>query len=142
MQMSNNAKPFILGNSVRITDDAPYWENAERLYLDGDLHRHIFQTDRLDEFPLIEDFEVHLSDTGYDHFGYHIDFFSRSRGYIASFPWWDHAEVDLLQENFQIRIGDFQKAFIDLEQSWIICIAAQPYQLGCDPYIGVQKNKH
>jgi hypothetical protein len=113
------------GSDASLAKDAPYWQNGTPLYLDCDLGKQVFHSDRLDEFPLIEDFEVLLWNTENADFGYRIYFFSGSHGYVACFPWGDHAEADLLRENFRIPIGEFQRAFIDVEQGWVICIAAR-----------------
>jgi hypothetical protein len=86
----------------------------------------------LQKFPLIEDFEVILErmeivpenakGASRIPFGYHVYFFSPSRGYIAGFPWWDHAEKDLQRDTFTIPLGDFQHPYTNLEQGWKIMI--------------------
>ena len=79
------------------------------------------------DFPLIEDFEVRLEDMktqGRSVFGYQVRFFSRTRGYIADFPWWDHPERNLIRDDFQIPMGDLQKPFYDDDQGWEIIIFA------------------
>ena len=79
------------------------------------------------DFPLIDDFEVRLEEVKTScrsAFGYHARFFSRTRGYIADFPWWDHAERNLIRDDFQIPMGDLQKPFYDLDEGWEIIIFA------------------
>ncbi len=63
-------------------------------------------------FPFVDDFEVILDDS-YKPSGYHIQFVSKKRGYLAGFPWWNHVELDLYREGFAIPL-DFE----DFEQSW------------------------
>ncbi len=111
----------------------PSWHNETLLFWDtsvredmGDLPLHMF--------PLIADFEVLLEKmevlpeegTGNRRcpFGYQIHFFSSPRGYIASFPWWDHAEQDLRREGFSVPLGTLSQPYSDLEQGWIIAIAS------------------
>ncbi len=67
----------------------------------------------LEVFPLIDDFEIVLEQIRGTSWGYHLAFFSEKRGYIASFPWWDHVELDLYRPSFIIPSGDF-------EQEWAI----------------------
>ena len=73
----------------------------------------------LHQFPLIEDFQVILEEMRdtkeRDFFGYHVRFHSSSRGYIASFPWWDCAEKDMRRDDFSTPLGDFMTPFSDLE---------------------------
>jgi hypothetical protein len=82
----------------------------------------------LHEFLLIEDFQVILEEVRpakkkRSTLGYHIRFFSPSRGYIANFPWWDDVEKGMLRDDFSIPLGDFMTPFSDLEQGWEIVIA-------------------
>ncbi len=83
----------------------------------------------LDAFPLIEDIEVRLEAMrdggGRARFGYTVRFFSPALGYVASFPWWDHAERDLARADFAIPLGSFVHPFMDTEQGWEIVIAAR-----------------
>lgn len=66
----------------------------------------------LEVFPLMEDFEIVLEQIRGTSWGYHMAFFSEKRGYIASFPWWDHAELDLYRPSFTFPE--------DFEQGWQI----------------------
>ncbi len=105
----------------------------------------------LEDFPLIEDFEIVLESaidkTGNSIFGYHVMFFSLTYGYIASFPWWDNATYDLVKDEFwvlgeeggqdlrydnpeynpakpvSIPLGSFEEPYTGLEQGWQIFIA-------------------
>src|SRR5215467_194776 len=92
----------VLGGSTYNEKERPqFWHNEIPLLCD-DYHRgnppDMTQLP-LHQFPLIEDFQVILEDMrdsqGQSFFGYHVHFYSPSRGYIASFPWWDNAEKDL-----------------------------------------------
>ncbi len=78
-------------------------------------------------FPLVEDFQVILEESkdtqGRSSFGYQVYFYSPSRGYIASFPYWDHVDKDMCGDNFSIPLGDVATPFSDLEQGWEIVIA-------------------
>ncbi len=56
----------------------------------------------LEDFPLIEDFEIVLEQSRGASSGYHLAFFSEQRGYIASFPCWDHVELDLYRPSFNL----------------------------------------
>jgi hypothetical protein len=109
-------------------DRPPLWHNEKALMvirIDDCDNINVEQTLRAD-FQLIEDFEVWLefiSDA--PDFGYHPQFYSASRGYIAGFPWWDHMEYKLTQDDFVIPLGNFRLAFHDIEQGWDIHIAAK-----------------
>src|SRR5260370_7362393 len=63
----------------------------------------------LEAFPLINDFEIVLEQIRGTSWGYHLAFFSEKRGYIASFPWWDHVELDLFRPGFRIPYYDFEQ---------------------------------
>ncbi len=73
---------------------------------------------RLDsnQWPLIEDFGVRLVDAG--DMGMHVRFFSRDEGLdLASFPWWDHAEVDLRAWSLdRVPLGSADQPYDDVEQ--------------------------
>jgi hypothetical protein len=97
----------------------PFWQNEKALLA----NEYELEHAPLADFPLIEDFEVQLeSYTKAPDFGYHIHFFSPSRGYMASFPWWDGAERALIRDDFTIPLGH---PFSDVEQGWEIVIAAK-----------------
>ncbi len=123
----------VLGGATYSRQNRPLdWHNETPLfsqtYIPPDMQRLPLHT-----FPLIQDFEVLLEKmevlpedgTGSRRcpFGYHVCFFSSSRGYIASFPWWDHAELDLRREDFSLPLGDLNHPYSDLEQGWEIVIA-------------------
>lgn len=120
----------VLGGPTYTQQQRPhFWDNETPLLYKGyhmgnppDM-RHL----PLHLFPLIEDFQVILEemrdDGGRALSGYHIHFMSPSHGYIASFPWWDHAEHELQREDFSIPLGDFAVPFSDVEQGWEIVIA-------------------
>jgi hypothetical protein len=72
-------------------------------------------------FPVIGDFEVRLRDA--ERFGMHLDFASTSRGRLAGFPWWDHADADLREMSGDgVPIGTIDRPFSDVEQGWQILI--------------------
>ena len=81
----------------------------------------------LHTFPLIEDFTIRVETmtdpNGHSLFGYGVRFFSPTLGYLASFPWWDHAEQDLARADFRMPLGSFEAPYCDLEQGWEIVIA-------------------
>ena len=62
-------------------------------------------------FPFINDFEIVLEQVRGTSWGYHLAFFSEKRGYIASFPWWDHVELDLYRPGFRIPYEDFEQGW-------------------------------
>lgn len=75
------------------------------------------ETFSLEDFPLIEDFEVRLTD--HKRFGSQVEFFSQKRGLLAYFPYWDHAERDLCKDDFVIPCE-----YADLDQGWELFILA------------------
>lgn len=136
----------ILGGEQYTEETRPcYWSNEEPL-----LYKNM-KLLSLEKFPLIEDFEIVLEsaidENGISLFGYQVKFFSPILGYIASFPWWDHASCDLAKDEFwflaehggndfrygendyhpdrpiSIPLGNFDLPFSALEQSWEIVIA-------------------
>ena len=60
---------------------------------------------------------------GRNSFGYQVYLYSPSRGYIASFPCWNHVEKDMRRGDFSIPLGDLMAPFSDVEQGWEIVIA-------------------
>lgn len=118
----------VLNGPTYSENDRPsFWENEQPLMLDDTgmtMHSVQLAHAPLDEFPLIEDFEV-LLEFYYSDFGYHVRFFSSVRGFIASFPWWDHAEHSLIKDGFTIPLGSFEHPAHDVEQGWEILIAAK-----------------
>lgn len=110
------------GPTYSENDRPPFWKNNQPLMGISNMTLGLAP---LDQFPLIEDFEVRLE--AYEDspdFGYHLRFFSPSRGYVASFPWWDFVERKLIRDDFKIYMGDLQKPVSDVEQGWEIVIAA------------------
>jgi hypothetical protein len=73
--------------------------------------------DELDEFPVVNDFSVtmrEMPDTGR-----HIEFSSGSRGPLAWFPAWDHADRDL--RHFvasDVPMGTLDEPFDDADDGW------------------------
>jgi hypothetical protein len=107
----------------------PFWRNERRLHVPGTTLGTpplMLQLPLLD-FPLIDNFEVWLesmSVAGEALFGFHVHFYSASRGYVATFPWWDHVERDLIRDDYQFPVADSRNTFYDLEQGWEILIFA------------------
>lgn len=81
----------------------------------------------LTSFPFIEDFTIRMETmiglNGQSWYGYSIHFFSPTFGYLAGFPWRDHAERDLARADFRIPLGTFEAPYCDLDQGWEIVIA-------------------
>jgi hypothetical protein len=120
---------FVVLNGPTYTqnDRPPSWRNESSLIISRDDPPDL-ENAPLADFPLIEDFEVRLEEfreSGKSWFGYHLFLFSRLRGYIAGFPWWDHAERDLARDDFRIPLGDFEHPYSDIEQGWEIVIATK-----------------
>ena len=124
----------ILGGLIYSRENRPpSWSNETQLFWDtGNIEGLPLHT-----FPLIEDFEVLLEkmevvpEQGKGSkrcpFGYQVLFFSSPRGYIANFPWWDHAEQDLRREDFSVPLGTLNRPHSDFEQGWVISIAADDH---------------
>jgi hypothetical protein len=84
----------------------------------------------LEQFPLIEDFEIRLekvvkdvNETEEDCSGYFVFFFSPSRGYLAYLLDCDACSM-LCQDDFSIPAGDFQVPYFNFDWGWSILIAA------------------
>jgi hypothetical protein len=76
----------------------------------------------LDAFPVVQDFEIALTDAG-GPFGRKVRFWSDQLGWLAGFPWWDHADLALhLCTLIDIPIGTRATPYYDLEQGWQILI--------------------
>jgi hypothetical protein len=74
--------------------------------------------DQLDSFPAINDLSVALADD--DH---HLIFSSASRGRLASFPAWEHADRDLRHFTpSDVPIGTMDIPFQDADENWRIVI--------------------
>src|SRR5436305_14209525 len=79
---------------------------------------------RLDDAPRITDFSLTLVD--YPEGGLHIELMSRTRGHLAGFPAWDHADRDL--RHFtpdDIPLGTEDIPFEDADEAWRITIVAR-----------------
>ncbi len=81
---------------------------------------------RLTEFLEIEDFEVVLEEMIGTDMGYHVRFYSKTMGFLAGFPWCDHAEQLLATSDFSLPLGSAANPFYDCEQGWEIVIF--PYE--------------
>ncbi|MDQ3281825.1 MAG: hypothetical protein M3Q69_10460 [Acidobacteriota bacterium] len=75
----------------------------------------------LDQFSDVGDFVVRLTDAGEGDL--HIEFASRSRGRLAGFPAWEHADRDL--RHFipaDVPFGTFAEPYEDRDEGWRIVI--------------------
>jgi hypothetical protein len=71
--------------------------------------------------PLISDFAVVLRES--DNGGMHVEFFSASRGTLARFPEWDHADRDLLHFTpMDVPLGPAEEPYDDCGEAWRIVI--------------------
>src|SRR5690348_8898182 len=75
----------------------------------------------LEDFPIIDDFEIVLERNKGTSTGYDLIFSSEKRGYIANVLW-NHAELDLYRPSFS---AVFPKGYTDFEQGWEIEIFNQ-----------------
>ena len=78
----------------------------------------------LDDVPRITDFYLTLPEE--PEGGLHIAMLSRTRGHLAGFPAWDHADRDL--RHFtpdDIPLGIDDEPFEDADESWRIAILAR-----------------
>ncbi len=84
----------------------------------------------LDDAARITDFYLTLND--YPEGGLHIELMSRTRGRLARFPAWDHADRDL--RHFtpdDIPLGTDDEPFEDSDEAWRIVI----FERGNDVFI-------
>jgi hypothetical protein len=78
----------------------------------------------LDDAARITDFYLTLDE--YPEGGLHIEMMSRTRGRIASFPAWDHADRDLRHfTHDDIPLGTDDEPFEDADEAWRIVILPQ-----------------
>ena len=84
----------------------------------------------LDDTPRIADFSLTLAEE--KEGGLHIRMMSRSRGHLAGFPAWDHADRDLRHfTHDDIPLGDDEEPYLDADDAWPIVIIAR----GADVFI-------
>lgn len=75
----------------------------------------------LDDLPPITDFFLTLREEGEG--GLHIEMMSRTRGRLAGFPAWDHADRDLRHFILDdIPLGTEDEPFQDADEAWRIVI--------------------
>ncbi len=82
---------------------------------------HIPGDDEIGGFPTISDFSVMLSQP--DHDGPHIEFVSASKGRLAHFPGWEHADRDL--RHFvaaDVPMGSIDEPYDEVDERWRINI--------------------
>ena len=80
---------------------------------------HFPGDDELDSFRTVPDFVVAVSDTP----DRHIEFRSASRGALAGFPAWEHADRDLRHFTASdVPIGSIDDPFDDADPGWRIAI--------------------
>jgi hypothetical protein len=78
----------------------------------------------LDDVPPVTDFYLTLRDE--PEGGLHIEMLSRTRGHLAGFPAWDHADRDLRHFTpADIPLGTEEEPFEDADEGWRIVILAQ-----------------
>jgi len=78
----------------------------------------------LDDAPLVPDFFLTLREE--EEGGLHIELMSESRGHLAGFPAWDHADRDLRHfVHDDIPLGDEDEPYEDADEAWRILILAQ-----------------
>jgi hypothetical protein len=78
----------------------------------------------LDDALTITDFSLTLREEGEG--GLHIQLLSRTRGRLAGFPAWDHADRDLRHFTpADIPLGTEEEPFEDADESWRIVILAR-----------------
>ena len=78
----------------------------------------------LDDVPRITDFYLTLREE--PEGGLHIELLSRTRGHLAGFPAWDHADRDLRHFTPEdIPLGTDEEPFEDADESWRIVILAR-----------------
>jgi hypothetical protein len=78
---------------------------------------HFPGEDELDSFPTIRDFSISLREMPAG--GRHVEFVSNSRGRLAWFPAWDHADRDL--RHFvaaDVPLGTIEEPFDDADDQW------------------------
>jgi hypothetical protein len=80
---------------------------------------HVPGDDELDSFPTVNDFSVVLSETE-EH---HVVFRSASRGGLASFPAWEHADRDLRHFTpSDVPLGSMDNPYEDADENWRIVL--------------------
>jgi hypothetical protein len=78
----------------------------------------------LDALPPISDFYLMLRE--HPEGGLHIEMMSRTRGPLAGFPAWDHADRDLRHFTpADIPLGTEEEPFEDADEAWRIVILAR-----------------
>lgn len=121
---------FILhGVTYPNTGSFPFWRNDAPLSVQFDRTRYPLEEQLpLDDFPLIEDFEVvmvgfTLKHRQEDHLPtyYSAKFFSPSRGFLAHLLF--DTPQDLCQPDFAIPSGTFSEPYDDLDQGWNMLVA-------------------
>lgn len=107
--------------SYFLNDMGERFRNQQPLHLPDNRYRNYLCELDLVSFPFVHDFTVKLKKT--NSFGFQLYFHSDSLGRLASFPWWDNVEKDLVgYMSNNIPVGNLQLPFDDLEQSWQIVI--------------------
>lgn len=71
--------------------------------------------------PLIDDFFIALREDGEG--GRHLYFLSRTKGVLAAFPFWDHADRDLRHFTLEdVPFGREERPYEDADEGWRIAI--------------------
>jgi hypothetical protein len=80
--------------------------------------------------PLIDDFSIVLREDGEG--GKHLYFFSRKKGVLAGFPFWDHADRDLRHFTLEdVPFGSEERAYEEADEGWRIVI----FQRGSEVHV-------
>jgi len=78
----------------------------------------------LDDAARVTDFYLTLNE--YPEGGLHIEMMSRTRGRIAGFPAWDHADRDLRHfTHDDVPLGTDEEPFEDADEAWRIVILSR-----------------
>lgn len=118
------------GPTYSMDNRPPFWRNEKPLVIKrmAGGYKADFQHAPLENFPIIEDFEIRLENTkvsGKSLSGYHLYFFSPLRGFLVGFAGFPskHFERELIRDEFRIPLGDIQQPYYDFEQGWEMTIA-------------------
>lgn len=155
--MDKKRNPIVgkmLGGKAYTASEEPHWWNSQKYlpyfsphivsaqipFIDPVRHKQALQENRIDpeslplnDFPLIEDFEVVLWRSVHEDFRedseeqsipwYKVYFFSASTGFLATFLHADFLARDLCADDFRLPSGDFGCPYFDFDEGWIMLIA-------------------
>jgi hypothetical protein len=79
-------------------------------------------------FPVVKDFRVLLQHGG--TLGWHVHLVSTSRGILAGFPWWDHAERELKTwKASDVLTGTAEMPLLQSGEAWQVIVFEQEGQI-------------